>query len=146
MDGAGAQQALSAAATAVDVVARLVTPQNLGMSAALWLLLEVTRALLPRLFQSGRFKRLLPLLPEIVGGAAYWIVPTLAAPGATVGERLLTGIVVGTGSSKIHALIKQSILGKDQSIVDSKAKKDKADDAAAKAPDGGGKPEGEAKP
>jgi len=118
-------------ATAVDVVGRLVTPQNLGMSAGLWLLLETARRLAPRLFQSGTFKRLLPILPEVLGAGVYWLMPALAAPHASLGERLLTGIVVGTGASKVRKLIRQSLLGNDADIVATKL----AAKLAAKKPD-----------
>jgi hypothetical protein len=132
-----AQATSAAAAAAFDIVGRLVTPQNLGMSAALWLALEMARRLAPRLFQSGVFKRLLPILPEAIGAGVYWLVPALAAPGASLGERLLTGIAVGTGSSKVMKIIRQTLLGKDSDIVAAKVAKDK------KAAEEGGAAQGE---
>jgi hypothetical protein len=130
------------------MVTRLLTPQNIGMSAGLWLVLEMLRRLLPGLFQGGAFNRLLPILPETVGAAAYWLIPSLAAPNATLGERLLIGIVVGTGSSKVHKLISQSLLGKDSDIRAAKAAKAKkpTEGEAAKVDDETTKPDVVPKP
>lgn len=114
---------------AVDVVARLATPENFGMSAALWLGLDLARRLLPKVFAHTSLKMVTPVLPETLGALMYVFIPALAAQGATLGERLLVGIVVGTGSSKVHAVIKRLKLGKEIIVANRKSKAVSAESA-----------------
>lgn len=118
--------ASAAAGAAIDIVARLLTAENLGMSGAIWLLLELLRRSVPALFEKGIFRRLLPVLPETIGVGSYWLIPTLAAPGASLGERLLVGFVVGSGSSKLHSVVRQTVFGKDKMIEAERERKAKA--------------------
>lgn len=96
---------------------RYLTPENLGMSGLIFLALAMANAIFPRLKDNATIQRLMPFIPEVLGVVIYELFPkTLGPENAGFGELALIGIVVGTASSKVHKIVRQTVLGKDKAI------------------------------
>lgn len=65
--------------------------------------------------QSVFVLRLLPLLPLLLGALLAVLVPSLA-PGESVGERSVYGVLAGAFSGQLYALVKRQVSSKVASV------------------------------
>lgn len=102
------------------------------MAGAFIVVQTISRFLPDKVYNSAWFARVQPLFPIILCSAGIWI-PGLASAGATIAERILTGLILGYVVSHSYKVLLQSALGKDERIAAAKERR-KAARAAAPAP------------
>lgn len=84
----------------------LLTYQNVLVIVATYSLVVMSRKVAPRFFVEGLGNRLLPVMPVIYSQGLVWATMSFQ-PTATIGERILLGIVLGAIASNGHSVLKR---------------------------------------
>jgi len=84
----------------------LLTYQNVLVMIGTWVLVVTARKTAPKFFTDGFGKRLLPLMPLVFAQALVWATIRFQ-PDATVGERIILGIILGAIAANGHSVLKR---------------------------------------
>ena len=93
----------------------LLTETNLMVMAGVFCFLLMINKAFPKISQHHLYKRLLPILPEILCTACLF-APGIRQEGQPWTVILLTGMILGVASSKFHKVFKQTLMGDDKDI------------------------------
>lgn len=104
-------------AGASQLIAIVLAPTNLAIIVGVWVLLTTAQRVGPEVFARPLMVRLLPVLPLVLCIAALWL-PGITAP-ATIGERVLLGLLLGAAVGHAHKLLVQTGLGRDARLTKS---------------------------
>lgn len=93
-------------ANALFDLTNLLSYQNVMVIIACWSLVVVARKAAPKFFDGTIGKGLLPIMPVMFGEGLVWATMSYQ-PDASVGERILLGIVLGTIAANGHTVLKR---------------------------------------
>ena len=111
------------AAPLVDILTR---QGSWMLMAGTWIVIQMVIKFIPdRIYNAPWFVRLQSILPILLCSAGVWI-PGIVPDGATVGEKILTGVILGYAVAHTYKIVLQSVLGRDRRIAESKAKRKSA--------------------
>lgn len=115
-----AQAAGALALPAVDLTATQAVAGLAGLGAALAVIVEIVKQLLPDHVKAGRgWAKILPVLAPLLGAL---LAPLLAAGWSvegvplSVGAHALAGLVAGSMSGGLYSVVAQSLMGRDRRI------------------------------
>ena len=99
----------------------LLTETNALVMAGVFCLLMMVHKIFPEITTRPIYKRLLPVLPELLCTGLLFM-PGIHAEGQPWTVTVLTGLILGVASSKFHKVFKQTLLGDDKDIKNGKLK------------------------
>ena len=89
----------------------LVSPRNLGVATAIVVFIATFRGAVPSLFERPTVRRLLPVLPVLLGVAAAFGGFTETVGPASWQNRLVIGILTGAAAASLYKVGKTTVLG-----------------------------------
>lgn len=98
----------------------LLKKEYVLLMAGTYIIMQVIVSLLPQKVTKNQvWARLAPIMPILLCSAGIWI-PGLRPDGATLADTVLTGLVLGYAVAHTYKTVLQTILGKDQRILEAK--------------------------
>ena len=95
----------------ISVLEQLFTVEFFLVAAGIYAAITTLRKSFKDFFKKALVKRLLPLLPLVIGAVAMMFIPDMSA-WESVGGKCLHGLIAGFVSSHLHSIAKNSILVK----------------------------------
>lgn len=110
--------AASATTNATDILMDvLLTKSNLILVAAVWVLIQTVRKILPpAVYENPWWVRFEPLIAIVLCMAGVWI-PSQQPDSMTLADKLMVGMILGYLVAHSHKIGLQSVLGMDKRIV-----------------------------
>ena len=93
----------------ISVLEQLFTVEFFLVAVGVYVIIASLRKSFSEFFKKGWVKRLMPLLPLVLGATAMAFIPDMS-PWNSLGGKLLHGMIAGFVSGHIHSIAKNSIL------------------------------------
>lgn len=96
----------------MEHLSSLLTGENAGLIGAIVALISMAKAVKPQLFLKPRFKRIVPILPVILGLVAVFLGFGTAGDSVTDWQdRIVLGVLIGFTAGQLYKAGRTSIFG-----------------------------------